>query len=369
MPHDNIEAMKHYEDTILKKVSQDRIFRYIDKSLSFSLNSVFGNKDLTVWGSRDSEANRNKFNKMQPGDDILIVEGKNIKLLGKIAAKTISPSLSNELWKSFNSDSSGWDLIYFIANPLEIDVPFIEFIKLFEYKENWQLRGLTTVSAAKLEEFYSIYDDLYSILIKLKNHQKIQKKEDVALVKEELKKLYAPKNLEEEEELTPEELSDHIIMQWKLIQLGIKSGSKVWIPKNDQRRITTEYDYADFEERFSAGIDTPARYVENIDVVWKEEFRIDGAFEIENSTAIYSGLLRFSDLKIIAPNITYPLFIVAPNDKRSKVFNQINRPTFKKFYFDREVRYLSYDAVNELAEKSESGVEMSFIKSKSELAL
>ena len=63
----------------------------------------------------------------------------------------------------------------------------------------------------------------------------------------------------------------------------------------------------------------PAKYVENIDAVWKEEFRIDAAFEIEHSTAIYSGLLRFSDLKIIAPNSNYPLFIVAPTEKRNRI--------------------------------------------------
>jgi len=48
------------------------------------------------------------------------------------------------------------------------------------------------------------------------------------------------------------------------------------------------------------------------DVVWKEEFRIDAAFEIENGTSIYSGLLRFADLTMVAPNTIYLLFIVSP---------------------------------------------------------
>jgi len=84
-------------------------------------------------------------------------------------------------------------------------------------------------------------------------------------------------------------LSDHIVMQFKLARLGIKAGSKVWVPRNDQQRIVKEYQFRDFEEEFNAGIDVDIRYVENIDVVWKEEFRIDAAFEIENTTAIYSG--------------------------------------------------------------------------------
>ena len=102
-----------------------------------------------------------------------------------------------------------------------------------------------------------------------------------------------------------------------------------------------------------------AKYVENIDVVWREEYRIDAAFEIEHTTAIYSGLLRFSDLKITAPNSIYPLFIVAPFSQRNRLKEQINRPTFKKMDFGQKVRYLSYEKVNEidkLFEKSSSGL-------------
>lgn len=77
----------------------------------------------------------------------------------------------------------------------------------------------------------------------------------------------------------------------------------------------------------SAGIDLPHSYLENIDVVWKQEFRIGAAYEIENSTLIYSGLLRFADLNIVAPNTLYPMFIVAPTDKKNRVHEQLRRPT------------------------------------------
>ena len=59
-------------------------------------------------------------------------------------------------------------MIYFIANPKEIDLPFSKFTGLFGYAGNYQLRGFTSVAAEKLEDFYSKYDDLYSILLRLK---------------------------------------------------------------------------------------------------------------------------------------------------------------------------------------------------------
>jgi len=135
------------------------------------------------------------------------------------------------------------------------------------------------------------------------------------------------------------------------------------------QKIQREFDFRDFESEFSSGIDMPARYVENIDVVWKEEFRIDAAFEVEHSTAIYSGLLRFADLKVIAPNINYPLFIVAPSAKKNRVFDQLKRPSFKKLGLDKEVRYLSYEAIDDIDkffESSTSGLNVDLIIGKSE---
>jgi hypothetical protein len=55
---------------------------------------------------------------------------------------------------------------------------------------------------------------------------------------------------------------------------------------------------------------------------------IIGAFEIEESTSIYSGLLRLSDLANLVPNIKIQLFIVAPEKRRGKVLEEANRPTF-----------------------------------------
>jgi len=151
--------------------------------------------------------------------------------------------------------------------------------------------------------------------------------------------------------------------------MGLKAGSKVWVPRNDQAKLETVFHFDEFEEQFTSGIDVPSKYVENIDVIWKEEFRIDAAFEIENTTSIYSGLLRFSDLKIIAPNSNYPLFIVAPTEKKSRVFEQVKRPTFKKIDFDKKVRYLSYESINEIDkffENSNSGLNIDMLLGKSE---
>src|ERR1700719_1772110 len=57
-------------------------------------------------------------------------------------------------------------------------------------------------------------------------------------------------------------------------------------------------------------------------------YSIKSAFEIDHSTSVYSGILRLSDLRAEAPNSNYPLFIVASEDRRRKVFEELRRPTF-----------------------------------------
>jgi hypothetical protein len=374
IPTGNHEAVVHYEDTIRTKVSADRIYKYVSQALRLRLDAIFGRRPIAVWGSRDSPANRAKFERMTSGDEILIVEGGTIKLLGKIALTTVNSELSRELWRNIRGNTNeGWDLIYFIANPVEIDLPFVEFCRLFDYSEDYQLRGFTTVGPDKLDQFYGQYDDLYSILIRRKQGQTVQTKPATDDIGVGTSNERPSEVLLQSEDVTSilntDDLSDHVKMQWKLIGLGLKCGSKVWIPAGDQKKIREEYQFESFESDFAAGLDTQTRYVENIDVVWKEEFRIDAAFEIENSTAIYSGLLRFADLSLVAPNTIYPLFIVAPQEKRNRLIEQLRRPTFQHLNLDRKVRYLSYEAINEIddfARNMDSGLNVDVIAGKSE---
>ena len=69
------------------------------------------------------------------------------------------------------------------------------------------------------------------------------------------------------------------------------------------------------------------RTIELIDVLWLQGNAIIAAFEIESTTSIYSGLLRMADLLAMQPNINIPLYLVAPDERRDKVIEEVNRPT------------------------------------------
>jgi hypothetical protein len=65
-------------------------------------------------------------------------------------------------------------------------------------------------------------------------------------------------------------------------------------------------------------------------VLWLKGNAVVAAFEIESTTSIYSGLLRMADLIAMQPNLNIPLYLVAPDERRQKVFAEVNRPTFSR---------------------------------------
>jgi hypothetical protein len=374
MPPGNSQAMVHYEDTIKKKVTVHRLAKFVSPEIKSRLISIFGTSPIAVWGSEAGPRNRSAFERMTEGDDVLIVEGAAIKLIGKIAAKVASPALSRDLWKPITgSGNTTWELIYFIANTRELDLPFTELCRLLGWRSNFRLQGLTTVAAARLSAFYNKYDDLYSVLMRLQKGEPVSQVGAPAsegLPRADASDLVELEAEDVEEVLRSDLVSDHVRMQWMLARLGLKAGERVWVPAADQKRLRKNYGFESFDEEFAAGIDLPHSYVENIDVVWRQEFRIGAAYEIENSTSIYSGLLRFADLTILAANTTYPMFVVAPASRKNRLREQLRRPVFQGLKLGTKVHFLAYESVQEIDEffaGSSTGLSVDLVVGKSEL--
>ena len=68
-----------------------------------------------------------------------------------------------------------------------------------------------------------------------------------------------------------------------------------------------------------------------IDVLWfqKGTNKIIGAFEVEKSTSIYSGILRLSDLYFSISSGQEVFYIIIPDSRETDVIQQLNRPVIK----------------------------------------
>lgn len=149
---------------------------------------------------------------------------------------------------------------------------------------------------------------------------------------------------------------ESVRVQAALCRIGEAMGFKIWLPMPDRSRVAEHWSPQPgvLLDRLPLNYDeTTLDTVKRIDVLWLKGRAVRRAFEVEHSTAIYSGLLRMADLCALLPNINVPLHIVAPESRREKVFQEITRPVFSLLenspLFER-CTYLSYGSIDELVE-------------------
>ena len=148
---------------------------------------------------------------------------------------------------------------------------------------------------------------------------------------------------------------ESIRVQAKVAQIGAEMGFRIWVPKNDRSRVLGHMPPTMHEKLLDVlplnYDDTTLRTVEQIDVLWLKGRSMARAFEVEHTTAVYSGLLRMADLLALQPNMDIRLHIVAPPDKREKVLREIRRPVFSLLergpLYD-QCSYLSYESIEAL---------------------
>ncbi len=141
----------------------------------------------------------------------------------------------------------------------------------------------------------------------------------------------------------------HSQVQTLLGSIGIAKGFDVWIPSNN--RLCLDWALVpkfDIRPTLSAGIDSIQWIVEEIDVVWIDRSTggVVGAYEVEHTTPIYSGLLRFNDLWLESKRSQALFTIVADQDRRSVFVRQLQRPTFKKSGLSEKCSFLDYEDVH-----------------------
>ena len=153
------------------------------------------------------------------------------------------------------------------------------------------------------------------------------------------------------------EVRESIKTQALLANVGAKMGMRIWIPRSDRLGVTKEWKNEDIPILDTLPLnydETTLKTIEQIDVLWLRGRSIVRAFEVEHTTSIYSGILRMADLLALQPNMDIKLHIVAPHERREKVFQEIRRPVFsllEKGPLAESCTFLSYDSLRELAKQ------------------
>lgn len=151
--------------------------------------------------------------------------------------------------------------------------------------------------------------------------------QDIDKVNKKLKKRHE----EIQKELAEE--NEHTEMQYYLAKIGTTLGYNVWIAKNDHKREWKGYKLGNFSiphlnlETISSAVSETISF---IDVLWLNgENKVIGAFEVEKSTSIYSGILRLQDLSMSFNKDKSRFYLIAPNKRKKEIKAQLLRPSFQ----------------------------------------
>ncbi len=159
--------------------------------------------------------------------------------------------------------------------------------------------------------------------------------------------------------LRPETNLTHPQVQTLLGSIGSSKGYDVWIPRNDVGKldwsIAARFDPMDRLPSTVADISTVA---EEVDVLWFERGanRLRALYEVEHTTSIYSGLLRFNDIHLALSKAAVPQYAIVADEVRRSVFShQLSRPTFQASRLSELCSFLDYRNVDDWSRRAGVG--------------
>ena len=155
-----------------------------------------------------------------------------------------------------------------------------------------------------------------------------------------------PIGVAEEAPASVAESSAHTRVQWQLAKLGAALNCQVWIASNDHSRSHNGQRLGELSVAAlpNLGMDDDTRgIISLIDVIWLRGKKVVAAFEIESTTSIFSGILRLSDLLAVAPNVSFPLYLVVPAERAAAVRKQLCRETFRALDLPDRCRYFTFE--------------------------
>jgi hypothetical protein len=139
----------------------------------------------------------------------------------------------------------------------------------------------------------------------------------------------------------------HGQVQTLLGAIGHANGFGVYVPPNNVEALdwslTPRFHLV---ERLPPELEARSTFTCEVDVIWLQQTGegVSALFEVEYSTPVYSGLLRFNDL--LLTTTTAPRFFVVSNEGRRDLFSrQLQRPTFQRSGLSEIASFLDYSNV------------------------
>ncbi len=144
---ENPAAERHFEDTVQRKRTLEEVRRFLPLQEIENLEGIYHGSNFIVWGAVPGPMNESRWEKMTPGDVVLIYNNGRIRFAGEIAAKARNKELARYFWKE-NETGSTWELMYFIVNEERTNVAIERLNPLFGYQAHYRPQGFSMINEA-----------------------------------------------------------------------------------------------------------------------------------------------------------------------------------------------------------------------------
>lgn len=130
--------------------------------------------------------------------------------------------------------------------------------------------------------------------------------------------------------------------------IGTAKGCDIWIPPNNRLGLDTSLAReVRFRDQLPQGLTSIAHALSEVDAIWLDRGsgNMRSLFEVEHSTPIYSGLLRFNDFFLTVPTTDAQFTVVSNEERRALFVRQLHRPTFKASRLHERCTFMPYSDV------------------------
>jgi len=351
-------VQKVIQDIKAQKFGND----YKGSSLEFVLNCITEQKQVFMGAShafywkpklRIPDIYENEENKLAFGQflencysatkedqiikEIIRLDQRKIKGLGPAVANILY-FLHPEIIPPFNTAIvNGFN--YLFKDKVKLG-SWQEYLRMREViiEKNYQYRSTLSKDLGAFSGF------LFDVGVK-----KIMVGDEGALSEKEQLKIERLLNKRHKEVVGEKEEEDlHTEMQYHLLKIGDSLGYDVISASNDRSRCHkgNNFSFISLPKFPDIGVDREINTtIALIDVIWfkKGSNKIVGAFEVEKSTSIYSGILRLTDLYFSFPEDPSSLFLIIPDKREKELVLQLNRPAIKSNNI--EIHYILFSAL------------------------
>lgn len=156
-PAANVDAQKHYVDTVETPVPFDRLAKSLSNDEMKLLESIYDSEHALVWGVVPgvNGANVKKWNRVTRGDIVLFCRNRQVVSSATVSIKIHSRKLAQDLWGE-DPHGATWEYVYFLDELCSQSIPYEALNAAAGYEPNNNVQGFNVLDESKSRSILAI---------------------------------------------------------------------------------------------------------------------------------------------------------------------------------------------------------------------